>query len=133
MDVGQACERVDVERLELLGVGRDDAEEIVGLAHHPGGLDDLRYVLDGLFELDHRLPSDRIECHPHDWLIVAADSVTVELSCISGDHADSFEVTIPSEARRGAEANSFGQIIVRYSAIALELAQDCAIDAIHSR
>ena len=49
---GQAGEAVDVEHLEGGWPGRDDPQQVVGLAHHPQDLDHIGDVGDGLIEHD---------------------------------------------------------------------------------
>jgi hypothetical protein len=49
---------IHVEGLERFRIGRGNAEQIVGLTHHPHRLDDIVDCLDRVLELGQRLACD---------------------------------------------------------------------------
>jgi hypothetical protein len=134
IDVGkfQPLDHALVHRVVGLDVGHDDAQQIVGVAGQPPGLDDLRDVADHPPERLQpvRLVARRLHRGEHGHRHV--DLASVQQGNPPGDDAVLVEPLDPAPAGRRAEADLFGNGGDRNRGIVLQDIENPAINGIHA-
>jgi hypothetical protein len=94
--------------------------------------DDIGDVQEGALEGFDYLPGALHEIDPDEYLEGPLDRFGVDDRSIAAYHPSAFQLPDTPQGRRRAQPDRAGQLEVGHPAVLLELAQDVAIDRIHS-
>ena len=116
----------------FIQVGRDDAQQVVGVAEQPLRVPDPRDGGDRGFEGGHGGGVAAFQRDADDGLEAEADGGRVKDGAVAGDDAGPLELVQPPVARRGGELHPVGQLRHGQAAVLVKLGKNLAVNIIHS-
>jgi len=132
MDARQGGELLVPQGHIVIQVGRDDAEQVVGVAEQPLGVADLRYRDERGFESFNGAGVLAVHRDADEGLETEADRGRVQDGAVAGDDAVALELAQPPVTGRRSEPHPVGQLCHRQAAVLLEFSKNHAINLVHT-
>ena len=131
MDSRQGGELAIPQCRIAIQVGRDDAEQVVGVAEQPLGVPDLRHCDERGFESGHGAGVLAVHRDADEGFEAEADSGWVEDGAVAGDDAVALQFAQPPVTGRRSEPHPVGQLRHRQATVLLKLSKNLAVNLIH--
>ncbi len=105
-----------------------DAQQVVVLSRHQPAVDDFGIFHHlGFKDLELRIDLP-VELDRHEDGNRQADPLFIEIGGITGDHPLLLQPSQAAQARRGAETDTFAEVLIGYAGIGEQFTQDHAVD-----
>ncbi|CAN0639889.1 hypothetical protein BCEP27_130079 [Burkholderia cepacia] len=125
-----AREGFHLEAPVVVDIGRDDAQQEIAVARHQVAFDDFRHLLDGVGETVHGFRVLPLQPHAREDRQALADFRGIQHGHVFLDHAGFLEQPHAPQARRWRQPDLVREFHVLHAAVALERAQDPAVDGV---